>query len=167
MTPWEYGETAVARTVPSRTSTSTARPDSLPKSTPTAYLLTVPPEGFRTLDATVGGMLAGISIARCRIVPLAFPLTFTSPPIFVTYQPPLLPDDIAVVGFDGMDEGAYFSPSLTTVRRPLRELGRMAVPGSAHGPGFHDGAGNAVGPGSVGLSRRTSAVAARRRPGRR
>ena len=38
-----------------------------------------------------------------------------------------VPDDIAVVGFDGMDEGEYFSPSLTTVRQPLRELGQLAV----------------------------------------
>ena len=38
-----------------------------------------------------------------------------------------IPDDIAVVGFDGMDEGAYFSPALTTVRQPLGELGQLAV----------------------------------------
>ena len=38
-----------------------------------------------------------------------------------------VPDDIAVVGFDGMDEGAYFTPSLTTVRQPLGELGQLAV----------------------------------------
>src|SRR3954453_15946679 len=46
MTPCEYVETAVARIVPSRRSTTTARPDSVPKSTPTAYLLTL-----RTLPA--------------------------------------------------------------------------------------------------------------------
>jgi LacI family transcriptional regulator len=38
-----------------------------------------------------------------------------------------IPDDIAVVGFDGMEEGAYFSPALTTVRQPLGELGQLAV----------------------------------------
>jgi LacI family transcriptional regulator len=38
-----------------------------------------------------------------------------------------VPGQIAVIGFDGMDEGEYFSPSLTTVRQPLHELGRMAV----------------------------------------
>jgi LacI family transcriptional regulator len=38
-----------------------------------------------------------------------------------------IPDDIAVVGFDGMDEGAYFTPSLTTIRQPLAELGQLAV----------------------------------------
>jgi DNA-binding LacI/PurR family transcriptional regulator len=38
-----------------------------------------------------------------------------------------IPGDIAVVGFDGMDEGEFFTPSLTTVRQPLRELGQLAV----------------------------------------
>jgi LacI family transcriptional regulator len=38
-----------------------------------------------------------------------------------------VPDDIAVVGFDGLDEGAQFTPSLTTVVQPLRELGELAV----------------------------------------
>ena len=38
-----------------------------------------------------------------------------------------VPNALAVVGFDGMEEGAQFSPSLTTVRQPLRELGRLAV----------------------------------------
>lgn len=38
-----------------------------------------------------------------------------------------VPGQIAVIGFDGIDEGEYFSPSLTTVRQPLHELGRMAV----------------------------------------
>lgn len=38
-----------------------------------------------------------------------------------------IPGDVAVVGFDGLDEGEYFSPALTTVRQPLRELGQLAV----------------------------------------
>jgi LacI family transcriptional regulator len=38
-----------------------------------------------------------------------------------------IPDDLAVVGFDGLDEGAQFTPSLTTVVQPLRELGELAV----------------------------------------
>jgi LacI family transcriptional regulator len=38
-----------------------------------------------------------------------------------------IPDQIAVVGFDGVDEGAQFTPSLTTIVQPLRELGRLAV----------------------------------------
>jgi LacI family transcriptional regulator len=38
-----------------------------------------------------------------------------------------IPEQIAVVGFDGFDEGAQFTPSLTTIGQPLRELGRLAV----------------------------------------
>jgi LacI family transcriptional regulator len=38
-----------------------------------------------------------------------------------------IPGDIAVVGFDGLPEGAQFTPSLTTIRQPLRELGQQAV----------------------------------------
>jgi LacI family transcriptional regulator len=38
-----------------------------------------------------------------------------------------VPGDLAVVGFDGLDEGAQFTPSLTTVVQPLRELGELAV----------------------------------------
>ena len=38
-----------------------------------------------------------------------------------------IPEQVAVVGFDGMEEAAYFRPSLTTVRQPLRELGQLAV----------------------------------------
>jgi LacI family transcriptional regulator len=38
-----------------------------------------------------------------------------------------VPGAIAVVGFDGLSEGAQFSPSLTTISQPLRELGRLAV----------------------------------------
>jgi LacI family transcriptional regulator len=38
-----------------------------------------------------------------------------------------VPDRLAVVGFDGLVEGAQFTPSLTTVAQPLREMGRLAV----------------------------------------
>lgn len=38
-----------------------------------------------------------------------------------------VPDDVAVVGFDGVAEGAYFSPSLTTVMQPLAAIGSAAV----------------------------------------
>lgn len=38
-----------------------------------------------------------------------------------------IPEQLAVVGFDGIDEGAQFTPSLTTIRQPLRELGKLAV----------------------------------------
>jgi LacI family transcriptional regulator len=38
-----------------------------------------------------------------------------------------IPDDLAVVGFDGLVEAAQFSPSLTTVSQPLGQLGQLAV----------------------------------------
>jgi DNA-binding LacI/PurR family transcriptional regulator len=38
-----------------------------------------------------------------------------------------IPDQLAMVGFDGLPEAAQFTPSLTTVRQPLAELGRLAV----------------------------------------
>lgn len=38
-----------------------------------------------------------------------------------------VPGQVAVVGFDGVPEGAHFTPSLTTVAQPLRELGALGV----------------------------------------
>ncbi len=38
-----------------------------------------------------------------------------------------VPRDLAVVGFDDIESGQYFSPSLTTLRPPLRETGERAV----------------------------------------
>lgn len=38
-----------------------------------------------------------------------------------------VPEDLAVVGFDDLPESAYFTPSLTTIKHPLRELGMYAV----------------------------------------
>ena len=38
-----------------------------------------------------------------------------------------IPDQLAVVGFDGWPEAAEFTPSLTTIRQPLNELGKLAV----------------------------------------
>ena len=38
-----------------------------------------------------------------------------------------IPDELAVVGFDGLPEAAQFTPSLTTIRQPLAEMGRLAV----------------------------------------
>jgi LacI family transcriptional regulator len=38
-----------------------------------------------------------------------------------------IPDQLAVVGFDGLPETPQFTPSLTTVRQPLQELGKLAV----------------------------------------
>jgi len=38
-----------------------------------------------------------------------------------------VPEDLAVVGFDDLTEAPYFTPALTTVTHPLRELGILAV----------------------------------------
>ena len=38
-----------------------------------------------------------------------------------------VPEDLAVVGFDDLPEAAYFTPALTSVKHPLRELGIAAV----------------------------------------
>ena len=52
-----------------------------------------------------------------------------------------IPDAIAIVGFDGLDEAAHITPSLTTVVQPLYELGELgvrevlAVANDAPGPG--------------------------------
>jgi LacI family transcriptional regulator len=38
-----------------------------------------------------------------------------------------VPEDLAVIGFDNLAESPYFTPALTTVEQPLRELGILAV----------------------------------------
>lgn len=39
----------------------------------------------------------------------------------------LIPDDVAVVGFDDVQFARYISPALTTIRAPIEEVGREAV----------------------------------------
>jgi DNA-binding LacI/PurR family transcriptional regulator len=38
-----------------------------------------------------------------------------------------IPRDLSVVGFDDVPEAAYRRPALTTIRQPLREMGRLAT----------------------------------------
>lgn len=38
-----------------------------------------------------------------------------------------VPDDVAIVGFDDIPQAAESHPALTTIRQPLRGMGRMAV----------------------------------------
>jgi DNA-binding LacI/PurR family transcriptional regulator len=38
-----------------------------------------------------------------------------------------VPDEVSVVGFDDIQSAAYQNPALTTVRQPLREMGRIAA----------------------------------------
>lgn len=39
----------------------------------------------------------------------------------------MVPDDISVLGFDDIYNAAFFSPALTTIRQPLKEMGRLAA----------------------------------------
>jgi DNA-binding LacI/PurR family transcriptional regulator len=38
-----------------------------------------------------------------------------------------VPDDVSVVGFDGVPEAAVATPKLTTVEQPMGEIARLAV----------------------------------------
>lgn len=38
-----------------------------------------------------------------------------------------IPEDISVMGFDGIDYAQFFHPSLTTVRQPVEEMGEKSV----------------------------------------
>jgi len=38
-----------------------------------------------------------------------------------------VPDDVSVIGFDGVEIGAYSSPRLTTIEVPLRRIGQVAT----------------------------------------
>jgi LacI family transcriptional regulator len=38
-----------------------------------------------------------------------------------------VPGDVSVVGFDDIQSAAFQNPALTTVRQPLREMGRIAA----------------------------------------
>jgi len=38
-----------------------------------------------------------------------------------------VPEDVSVVGFDDIQSAAFQNPGLTTVRQPLREMGRAAA----------------------------------------
>ena len=38
-----------------------------------------------------------------------------------------VPDDVSVVGFDDIQGAAYHNPSLTTIRQPLQNMGKVAA----------------------------------------
>ena len=38
-----------------------------------------------------------------------------------------VPRDVAIIGFDDISEARYCAPPLTTIRQPLRQLGRLAI----------------------------------------
>jgi len=38
-----------------------------------------------------------------------------------------VPEEVSVIGFDDVDSASFHNPALTTVRQPLREMGRLAA----------------------------------------
>lgn len=38
-----------------------------------------------------------------------------------------IPQDIAVAGYDGIDMGKYYSPSITTIKQPVDEIARDSI----------------------------------------
>nr|WP_284294904.1 substrate-binding domain-containing protein [Luteimicrobium album] len=38
-----------------------------------------------------------------------------------------VPDDVSVIGFDGLDLGARSNPRLTTIRQPIDAMGEIAL----------------------------------------
>jgi LacI family transcriptional regulator len=38
-----------------------------------------------------------------------------------------VPEDVSVIGFDDIPAAAYNYPALTTIKQPLREMGRLAA----------------------------------------
>jgi LacI family transcriptional regulator len=70
-----------------------------------------------------------------------------------------IPRDAAVAGFDDIETLRDFRPALSTVRLPLEEMGRLAVPaGVGGGPGGDGGTTVSV-TGQVMLRRSTQAAA--------
>ena len=78
-----------------------------------------------------------------------------------------IPEQLAVVGFDGLPEAAQYTPSLTTVRQPLADMGMLAVQELLAGRGRRDrGLRAARRPDPGGADRRRQRAAAKR-PARR
>jgi DNA-binding LacI/PurR family transcriptional regulator len=38
-----------------------------------------------------------------------------------------VPEDVSVIGFDGLSLGARFNPGLTTIRQPIADMGAIAI----------------------------------------
>ncbi len=87
------------------------------------------------LDAPDNGELGGADVAR-RLLDRRLPITAM---VFATDRNAIgcmevlvergvkVPDDLAVVGFDGIDAGAYSSPTLTTVSQRFDDIGAAAA----------------------------------------
>lgn len=38
-----------------------------------------------------------------------------------------VPEDVSVVGFDGLEMGRYFIPALTTIEQPVEDIARSTI----------------------------------------
>jgi len=38
-----------------------------------------------------------------------------------------IPEDVSIVGFDGMDESKFYNPSITTVKQPKNLMAKMSI----------------------------------------
>lgn len=82
-----------------------------------------------------GGLAVGSKLARARAkggkIDGVFSLAGDKPALGLIQglkeQGVKVPKDVAVVGYDGMPEGAYSDPALTTVKQPLFQMGAEAA----------------------------------------
>jgi len=57
-----------------------------------------------------------------------------------------VPEDVAVVGYDDVSGAAFFSPSLTTVRQPFDEVGRLCMEVLLEAIGGAEGTSHSISP---------------------
>jgi hypothetical protein len=91
-------------------------------------------KGFKVVRSFCEGLGAGSrkkrafrgdSEVRARPSP-GFHASLAYWPLLVSCTPPA-PEDVSVVGFDDIQIAQHNSPSLTTVRQPLQEMGETAA----------------------------------------
>src|SRR5260370_7714141 len=92
-------------------------------------------KGFKVVRSFCEGLGAGSrkkrafrgdSEVRARPSP-GFHASLAYWPLLVSFTPPA-PEDVSVVGVDDIQMPQHNSPSLTTVRQPLQEMGQTHAP---------------------------------------
>lgn len=79
-------------------------------------------------DAAMGALLERTGVARRPTAVFAFNDQMAIGALHALRTSQLrVPEDMAVIGFDGIGLGAFTSPELTTVEQPASEVGRRAV----------------------------------------